>query len=353
MRGKRIIVVGVATLVLFGLCEPARSVEGMVSYWRFEEGTGPTAHDLVGVNDGTLMGGASFTAGIVGGAVSVDRADYVDVPDAPNLNFDPTSPMTVELWAYKTSTALVQHILGKREICIASRINYQMADVDPESPYPFSHGLHFNNRAVDDSVSEVTTGVTLSLDTWTHLAATFDGSTLRFYIDGALAGSAAGTLGATTTGPFRMGTSGTCSAGFGGLIDEVAIYDRALTIEEIQRHYVNGLNGFGYLAVEVAIEIKPETLNLQSKGAFTAFIELPEGYGREDVDISTVECEEAPAVKAMMADDSRLIVKFDRKALMGVSPGDAVEMTVTGKFTDEISFVGSDTLKITDRGGKK
>ena len=73
----------------------------------------------------------------------------------------------------------------------------------------------------------------------------------------------------------------------------------------------------------------------------------------EDVDISTVECEGAPAVKAMMADDNRLIVKFNREDLVGVSPGNAVVFTVTGKFTDETLFAGSDTVRVIDKGSKK
>jgi len=174
--------------------------------------------------------------------------------------------------------------------------------------------------------------------------------------NGVLAGGATGTLGAETDGPLRIGTSGTChfhGRGFGGLLDEVAIYDRALTSEEIQQHYQNGLNGIGYLGIHVEIDIKPETLNLKSKGVFTAFIELPECYCEEDVDIGTVECEGASALRVVMADDGRLIVKFDRKDLVGVSPGDAVELTVTGQLTNGTPFAGSDTIRVIDRGGGK
>jgi len=70
------------------------------------------------------------------------------------------------------------------------------------------------------------------------------------------------------------------------------------------------------------------------------------------MDISTVECESAPALKGMMADDGKLIVKFDRKDLVGVSPGDAVEMVVTGQLNDGTHFIGSDTIRVIDRGGK-
>ena len=98
------------------------------------------------------------------------------------------------------------------------------------------------------------------------------------------------------------------------------------------------------------IEIKPETLNLKSKGVFTAFIDLPEGYDEQDIAISTVECEGAPALKGMMANDGRLIVKFDRKDLEGVSPGDPVELVVTGQLTDGRRFRGSDTIRVIEKG---
>ncbi len=117
------------------------------------------------------------------------------------------------------------------------------------------------------------------------------------------------------------------------------------------------INNVGSLEVTVTtiaeIDIKPETLNLKSKGVFTAFIDLPEGYNEEDINISTVVCEGAPAVNAMMADDGRLIVKFDREYLVGVLPGDAVELTVTGELTNGTPFAGSDIIRVIDKGGKK
>ena len=86
----------------------------------------------------------------------------------------------------------------------------------------------------------------MPLGTWTHLAGTFDGATFRLYINGQLAGTAVGTLGPTFAVPLTIGTSGTCHTfgqGFGGFIDEVEIYNRALSASEIEAIFEAGSEG--------------------------------------------------------------------------------------------------------------
>ena len=111
----------------------------------------------------------------------------------------------------------------------------------------------------------------------------------------------------------------------------------------------------GYKAVMISanVTIKPETLNLASKGLFTAFITLPEPYNITDIDISTVVCEDAPAVKGIVADDNKYIAKFNVQDLVGVDLGDAVTLTVTGKLYDGTPFEGSDTIRVIDKGKGK
>jgi len=100
------------------------------------------------------------------------------------------------------------------------------------------------------------------------------------------------------------------------------------------------------VGVWAEIEIKPETLNLKSKGVFTAFIDLPEGYDEADIDIDAVECEGALAVSGVLADDGKLTVKFNREDLVDVSTGNAVELIVTGQLLDGTVFSGSDTIRV-------
>jgi len=95
----------------------------------------------------------------------------------------------------------------------------------------------------------------------------------------------------------------------------------------------------------LCVEIKPETLNLGSKGTFTAFIDLASNPDAANIDVSTVECAGATAVSGVFADD-KLIVKFNREDLVDVPAGEAVELTVTGQFPDDRSFAGTDVIRV-------
>jgi hypothetical protein len=98
------------------------------------------------------------------------------------------------------------------------------------------------------------------------------------------------------------------------------------------------------------ITIKPETLNLKSKGKFTAFITLPEGYNVTDINISTVECEGAPADLKKKVDGDTFIAKFKRQEV-NVTEGDEVTLTVTGELNDGTPFEGNDTIRVINKTG--
>jgi len=102
--------------------------------------------------------------------------------------------------------------------------------------------------------------------------------------------------------------------------------------------------------VEASVTIKPETLNLGSEGVFTVFMKLPEGYSVTDINVSTVECEGASAVRGTVENET-FIAKFDRRELVNVTTGDAVTLTVTGELYDGTAFGGSDTIRVIEEGG--
>jgi len=110
-----------------------------------------------------------------------------------------------------------------------------------------------------------------------------------------------------------------------------------------------GADECGVPTVPATIDIDPDTLNLKSKGVFTAYITLPEGYDVADIDMGTVTCEGAPAVRGV-TDGSILIAKFNRQDLNGVPTGKEVELTVSGNLLDGTPFTGSDIIRVISKG---
>src|SRR5437879_9165041 len=124
---------------------------------------------------------------------------------------------------YRSASSDVMHMLGKRD---ATSSNYQLA-LNTDS----GEGLVFGSLSAGN---EVATGVDLPLNTWTHLAGTFDGTTYSFYMNGQLLKTVPGVLGQPNTAPLKIGGSAD-KATFAGRIDEVEIFNHALTATEISR----------------------------------------------------------------------------------------------------------------------
>ena len=150
------------------------------------------ALDSVDGNPGSLVGNVTYAAGRVGQAFSLDGANsYVNIPSSSNINFSGHTPMTIETWVYRTGSATGMNILGKRNSCYLGEIQYQMG-FDP------ANGLSFN---ANGNAFLVKTFRQLPMNTWQHLAATYDGTTAVFYIDGQSVASGSGSLGPALAAP--------------------------------------------------------------------------------------------------------------------------------------------------------
>jgi len=202
-------------------------VSAAIAAYSFDEGTGSAAFDASDhLNDGIISGASWTTQGRFGHALSFDgNGDWVTVADDPSL--DLSSGMTLEAWVYPTAApggGAWQPLLLKEGDGIEAYYLYLQSDGASNQPLA---GMYI------DDWQDVGGETNLPLNTWTHLAMTYDGSTLRFYINGEEVGSEAqsGPI-QSSSGPLRIG--GTIwGAYFQGRIDEVRIYDRALNVGEI------------------------------------------------------------------------------------------------------------------------
>ena len=207
----------------------------VIGAWGFDETAGTTATDASGRgNTGTLDGPTRSTAGKFGGALSFDGVnDWVTVPDANVL--DLTTGMTLEAWV--------------RLSAIGSLWRTVMLKEQPNSLIYALYAGDGNGRAATDVFTSADLGLSgtaaTPVDTWTHLASTYDGTTLRLYVNGVQAATRAvtGTIRAST-GVLRIGGNSTWNdEWFAGLIDEVRVYNRALSAAEIQADMVKPVNG--------------------------------------------------------------------------------------------------------------
>jgi hypothetical protein len=201
---------------------------GLVAAYAFDEGTGPTTSDASGSgHTGTLVNGPAWVAGqaTYGQALSFDGVDdAVSVANPSTLNMG-TSDFTLELWVKRNVLGGTQrHLFSK---CTATT----WVTGCKEFYFNASNQLTFGSFATGNTFSS-----TIADTNWHHIAMTFTNATklVIIYVDGALATTAPKGLEADGADHIVMLGNHLGRNTFSGLLDEVRIYNRALTQAEIQ-----------------------------------------------------------------------------------------------------------------------
>ncbi len=257
----------VLTIVPPPPCDPAPS--GIVSWWSGQA----NALDNSGGNNGTLIGAPTFTNGEVGQAFNFNgTSQYVRVPDAPNLRF--TNAMTAEAWVFPRSyNSASSSILVKFDA--VQNINQRAWSFGLTG----SGGLGFLTLSPDGlNGGGITTTNAAPLNTWTHLAATYDGAKIMIYLNGVVQASTPYTNN-IFPGTDALGIGANIGGGgpvalFNGLIDEPAVYSRALSSNEITAIYNAGISGKCATSFPPFASIVPSVarINPGATANFDAFI---------------------------------------------------------------------------------
>ena len=202
------------------------STAGLVAAYGFEETSGTQAQNASGqANHGTHNNGTRTTSGKFGRALSFNgSSSVVTVNDSASL--DLTNAMTLSAWVHPTSWASGwKTVLQKgRSGGLAYALN---ANSDTNLPKTTVRIGSYDRR--------LSAGSHLPSNTWNHLAATYDGSRQRLYVNCAQVGSRSrsGSL-ETSTNPLRIGGNTVWSGQyFQGQIDEVRVCNRALSQTEV------------------------------------------------------------------------------------------------------------------------
>ncbi|HVU63951.1 MAG TPA: LamG domain-containing protein [Phycisphaerales bacterium] len=220
--------VDITALTSSGQTMMQRSIEWCllpVSCWKLDDGSGSTATDTYAGHSGTVSG-ATWQTGKLSKALKFNgTSNYVSI--ANDVDFQITRAVTVTAWVKATSSwptgSTVATLLRKGddnpnnwELCIANgkvELNLDCGDADG---------------------SGCDGGTTVTTNVWHHVAGTWDGTTMKVYLDGALDGSKANsaTIGTDTRSVYLGGRVGSTDV-TPGLVDDVRFFNRALTAAEI------------------------------------------------------------------------------------------------------------------------
>jgi hypothetical protein len=202
----------------------AQDDPNLIGWWKLDETSGTIAADSSGYgNDGTVVGGGPWVSGYIDGALDFDGDDdYVDCGYDPI--FDTAGEMTIAAWVNIRSVPTAW-------ACVIAKGEYswRLSNENTEPRY------HFGITIWSASNPSIPGDTPVGYDEWHHVAGTYDGANINVYLDGSLDGTI------ETTSPIGVNTANVLigenpeAAGrnWDGLIDDVRIYNRALSAAEI------------------------------------------------------------------------------------------------------------------------
>ena len=218
-------------------CGPPGLLDGLVGHWRLDDGTGSTmAADSSGRgNNGTLHGldvNGAWVAGRSLGALQTAHVGWVQVPMSPSIDAV-VDRVTVSAWVYQETPIMDPDNFG-------TALSRQIGTSQDQ----YYHLSIFGGRPtlfITTEVGYVAPGApdTVAMNTWIHLAGTYDGATARLYVNGSeianqpLTGTFAQDTTAVILGGNGNDASGVPTELFPGRIDELMLFSRALSGDEI------------------------------------------------------------------------------------------------------------------------
>ncbi len=325
--------------------------KGLVLYMPFDEGSGSVAYDSSGNNNhGSLINGPAWVAGKKGNALSFDGSnDYVSIPASSIFNFD-TKQFAMSFWIKTTSKTQYMNVFSYIDD----------SGTDPYYLIWFDNLAGLIGMAVSNNEANVIESLTdLATDSYHHIAITRNANNVvSIYVDGALDNTNiyGGFIRSGTASQFRIGKQmDPYPRNFNGIIDEVRIYNRALSAEEIKQSY--DANSLGLLKSE-KIYLSANSLGY----AYATFTPAQTGDYNLSVKVSNCDPVES-AANNNKASVSFKVLPYDTtppNISLSINPSvlwppnnKPVDVKISGSITDDISGVNKNSVGLVVDGTTK
>ncbi len=194
-----------------------------IAHWKLDETSGNTAYDAISSNDGDLFG-PGWVDGKIDGAASFNgSSDWITVPHADELSFDPE--VSISAWIYLNDSSGSLTIIGKGTTNATDE--YWLGIWENEIEFGIlDSGNWYGVNTLDSS---------LQLDKWHHIAITFsdDSDEVLFYVDGAIIGNR------TLTKDFSPGNEDLTIGNsqydeyWDGILDDIRLFDFIISPDEV------------------------------------------------------------------------------------------------------------------------
>lgn len=246
-------------------------------YASMDEDSGPVNDSSINTAQATFVGAPTRTTGKIGKAITTSSGNSVEF--AKSSANSPTAAITLETWVNPTDILNInsQKFISSTETGgISLFVTGTSTDVCAALKicFAFYSGGAYRFVAVDKTY--------LANGTWAHIAATYDGTTARLYVNGVERGttSHSGTISYNATSPLCIGSeamAASCAGGgyFIGALDEVKLFGRGLTSEEVQAEYAAQNAG-----IPSGLSLNTISPGVSQTAPFDAAIEIDSpGYG--------------------------------------------------------------------------
>lgn len=203
---------------------------GMLLYYPLDESDGSFVRDSsINTNNGNTVATPTWTSGRVGGGISLNgSSQYVTGADV-----DSSTNITLSAWVNPNSSQT------------SSIISKHSSSSDNQGHLSLTSNTPSFTITTGGTQRTATAGSAISSSSWSHIVGTYDGNDVRLYVNGVQAGTSAGTGAiATNALSWTIGRDANASSNyFNGVIDEVKVLNRALSVNEVDAEYDAGVAG--------------------------------------------------------------------------------------------------------------